>query len=128
MPSRLLEQIYRYLVMYQLGSKFMEKPGAPIFNFFRRLFGFYRKPPPPTVPIAGGSTSQRDIIETTYSKDNPTLLRQIREAQKYRSFIEEAANQYGFLPAIVCPAWAPSRMSLAKRRLLWRSGTPHSVS
>ena len=41
------------------------------------------------------------IFTTTYEKNNPSLLAQLREANKYRPWIQEAAQRYGLQPCII---------------------------
>ena len=41
------------------------------------------------------------IFETTYARNNPSLLRQLEAAQKYRSFVEEGADKFGFPLSII---------------------------
>ncbi|RMF58004.1 MAG: lysozyme [Calditrichaeota bacterium] len=41
------------------------------------------------------------FFETTYSRNDPTMLKQLREAEKYRSAIEEAAQKYNLRPALI---------------------------
>jgi len=78
----------------------MEKPDSFFFNFFRRLFNSLQSPPEP-LPIPG---RPRGIVhlETSYAINNAHLLKQLYEAKKYRSFIEEGANVYDLLPSIIC--------------------------
>jgi len=38
---------------------------------------------------------------TTYPRNDPALLKQFHEAAKYKAFIDEAAEQYGFQPSVV---------------------------
>lgn len=40
-------------------------------------------------------------IPTTYPRDDPALLKQFHEAAKYKTFIDETAEQYGFQSSIV---------------------------
>lgn len=90
----------------------MEKPDTGE-SWWSSLFGGgpSTKPTPPPV-IAGGkppSTGSSSAvltnvgrISTTYDQDNSGLLKQLQEALKYKSFIEEAARIYGFQPAVIC--------------------------
>ncbi|OQW90665.1 MAG: hypothetical protein BWK79_19170 [Beggiatoa sp. IS2] len=80
----------------------MDKPGAPFFNFFRKLFD-PRKSPPPPAPISQPTVpTPSPPAGTSYQRDNQTLLKQLQEANKYRYFLEEIARRYSFQPAILC--------------------------
>jgi hypothetical protein len=92
----------------------MEKPDTGE-SWWGKLFGggTTTKPTPPPI-ITGkpssstGSSSGSKVttiigpLSTTYAKDSSTLLQQLREALKYKSFIEEAARLHGFQPSIIC--------------------------
>uniref|UniRef100_A0A6M3JSB1 Transglycosylase n=1 Tax=viral metagenome TaxID=1070528 RepID=A0A6M3JSB1_9ZZZZ len=41
------------------------------------------------------------IFTTTYEKDNPELLAQLREANKYLPWINEAATKFGLQPCVI---------------------------
>jgi hypothetical protein len=45
---------------------------------------------------------EKTFIETTYSSNDSSLLKQIVEAEKYRSFIEASAKKYNFQPSVIC--------------------------
>ena len=79
----------------------MDRPGKRGFgfNWFQRLFG--RKPEPqpeavtPSEPQAGGFPTELDF-------NNPTMLKQLNEAKKYRGLIEDLARRHDFLPSVIC--------------------------
>lgn len=93
----------------------MEKPDTGE-SWWGKLFGggtTTTKPTPPPIiterpPPSTGSSSGSKVttiighLSTTYAKDSPTLQQQLREALKYKSFIEEAARLHGFQPSIIC--------------------------
>jgi len=91
----------------------MNKPGAFFFNFFRTLFGRREAPPPSPPPV---SNTQYGSIPTQFDRNNPSLLEQLQEANRYRSFIESAARRYNIQPAVVCGIGSrESRWGLALR-------------
>jgi soluble lytic murein transglycosylase-like protein len=79
---------------------YMDKPNSFFFNLVRKLFG---RPvvvaTEPTVPVSNNPSFQR--FSTTYTKEYPTLIDQLREALKYRRFIEEAATRYNLQPSVI---------------------------
>ncbi|OQW92840.1 MAG: hypothetical protein BWK79_13930 [Beggiatoa sp. IS2] len=78
----------------------MDKPNSPVFNFFRKILGRQViTPVEQHVPLNEGIQFQR--FETTYPKQYPPLIDQLREALKYRSFIEEAAKGYYLQPSVI---------------------------
>lgn len=80
----------------------MERPGSrgSFFNWFRKLFG--TEPPSPTQPEAPIAPQQPGSFDTTYNRNNATMLKQLREANKYRGIIEDAARRYDFKPSVIC--------------------------
>jgi len=50
----------------------------------------------------GGSTSGSGRYATNLSKNDPTMLRQLQEANKYRSIIQEAAQKTQLPVAVIC--------------------------
>ncbi len=76
----------------------MDQPNAPLFNFFRRIF-----PTKTATPATGITPSVKtSTFSTTLAKNDPTMLSQQKEALKYKSYIEKAAQQYSFQPSILC--------------------------
>ncbi len=45
---------------------------------------------------------EKTFIETTYSSKDKSLLKQLAEVEKYRSFIEASAEKYKFQPSVIC--------------------------
>lgn len=89
----------------------MEKPDTGE-SWWSKLFGGgpSKPTPPPILPPnqSGGTTEESQAgtdsirLTTTYDKNQSTMLNQLQEAYKYKSFIEEAAQKYGFQPSIIC--------------------------
>ncbi len=81
----------------------MERPGekSSTLSWFQRLFGI--KPPKPE-PKSTPSPRPKSHsgFDTTYARQNQTMLRQLRETSKYRLVIEEAARKFAFQPSIIC--------------------------
>ncbi len=50
----------------------------------------------------GGSSSSGDHFSTHLSRNDSTMMRQLQEANKYRSIIEEAARKTNLPVAIIC--------------------------
>jgi len=80
----------------------MERPGSSssFFNWFRKLFG--TEPPSPPQPEAPPAPQQPGSFDTTYNRNNATMLEQLREANKYRGIIEDAARRYDLKPSVIC--------------------------
>jgi len=85
----------------------MEKPDIGE-SWWSSIFGgsSKSKPTPPPViatrPTTGVIPQGYFSLTTSYSKEDPQMLKQLQEAYKYKSFIEEAAQKYAFQPAIIC--------------------------
>lgn len=86
----------------------MEKPDIGL-SWFEKLFGIRRSQPTQPVPVITPKPSppkppqHQQRFNTYFSKNNTTMLTQLREAEKYTAFIEEACRHYYFLqPAILC--------------------------
>jgi hypothetical protein len=80
----------------------MERPGrrGSVFNWFRKLFG--KEPPPPPQPKPQSMPYQPGRFNTTYDRNNSTMLKQLQEAAKYRGIIEDAARRYNVRPSVIC--------------------------
>jgi len=80
----------------------MERPGrrGSVFNWFRKLFG--REPPPPPQPKPRSMPQQPGRFNTTYDRNNTTMLKQLEEVAKYRGIIEDAARRYNVRPSVIC--------------------------
>jgi len=76
----------------------MDKPGAPLFNFVRNIFDRRSTAAPTSTANKYGYYT----LSTSLDKDDPTMLNQLQEANKYRGAIENAARRYDFQPAIIC--------------------------
>ncbi|AUI67730.1 hypothetical protein [Beggiatoa leptomitoformis] len=77
----------------------MDKPSSPFFNFFRKIFDSRETS---TTPTTSTPTTQAGRFPTTYDSNNTTMLRQLTEAKKYITYINEAVRLYPFLtPAIL---------------------------
>lgn len=83
----------------------MDRPGrnSYIVSWLERLFG--RKPsrpsgpkkPPPSKPRPSG------FFSTTLGRNDPTMLKQLREAKRYKHIIEDVARRYSYLrPSVIC--------------------------
>ncbi|EDN68977.1 lysozyme g [Beggiatoa sp. PS] len=83
----------------------MQRPGRRSSNFswFKKLFGIEQPQSPdlepspqPTKPSHPGEG------QTTLDINNPTMLKQLNEAKRYRAIIETASRQYGLQPSVIC--------------------------
>ncbi len=76
----------------------MDRPGrrSAGLSWFQRLFG--RKLPEEREEQ--GHKAGR--FPTTYDRNNPTMLKQLREAKKYTRLIEDAARRYKVSPSVIC--------------------------
>jgi len=86
----------------------VEKPDIGL-SWFEKLFGIRPSQPTQPVPVITPKPSQPEPSQqhqrfnTYFGKNNTTMLTQLREAEKYAAFIEEACRRYYFLqPAILC--------------------------
>lgn len=89
----------------------MEKPDTGE-SWWSKIFGGGNKSsqttPPPiitTKPSGGGTnlpTTGSGRFSTTYNRNDATMLKQLQEVYKYKSFIEEATRRYNFQSALIC--------------------------
>jgi len=104
----------------------MDRPGnrGSSLSWFVKLFGFApetsptptapsnkpNKPkisslelePSPTPAPPRPTPSRPGNIRTIYEKNDPSLFKQLQEANKYRNIIEAAAVRYHLQPAVLC--------------------------
>ncbi|MDM8558282.1 hypothetical protein [Candidatus Parabeggiatoa sp. HSG14] len=95
----------------------MERPVERGFlSWFQTIFGIPLSPekeeepspspqpkPPPPVIVITPPTLEPVHPDTTFSKNNQTMLKQLQEAYRYQAIIEDAARRYPFLrPSILC--------------------------
>ncbi|RMI02396.1 MAG: lysozyme [Calditrichaeota bacterium] len=57
--------------------------------------------PLPEPEPGGVPAMERFRFSTTYSRNDPTLLKQLQEAEKYRQYIEEASAKYNFQDSVI---------------------------
>ncbi len=63
---------------------------------------FRTEPPSPPQPKAQSAPQPPSRFDTTYNRNNASMLKQLQEANKYKKFIEEAARRYNFKSSIIC--------------------------
>jgi hypothetical protein len=91
----------------------MERPIQRGLSWFQRLFGILlpqeknEEPPPPPKPdpqpVVPTPIPAPFHPGTTLDKNDPTMLKQLQEAYRYRAIIEDAARRYPFLrPSLLC--------------------------
>ncbi|MCV6636910.1 hypothetical protein [Candidatus Albibeggiatoa sp. nov. NOAA] len=105
--------------MRRPGTRDLESSTLP--SWLRRLLGIEEEAPPaPTQPPVVQQPQQptppptqptrpttpqvpiQNRFSTNFSRNNATMLSQLREAERYRSTIEAAAKRYGFQPSVLC--------------------------
>ncbi|MCK5719794.1 MAG: transglycosylase SLT domain-containing protein [Thiomargarita sp.] len=75
----------------------MDRPNRSgrIASWFERIFG---KTLPPQIPKPRSSGN----FNTIFDYNNPTMLKQLNEAKRYKKVIEDAARRYDIAPSIIC--------------------------
>jgi hypothetical protein len=80
----------------------MRRPGRRRgLSWYERIFK--RKLPNSPKPSKPSTPSSNSLLKTTIPKYDPTMLKQLRQARKYRRIINDVARRYSYLePAIIC--------------------------